>query len=442
MPLSHTPVYNLKALLKETGIAADTARAWERRYGLPRPERTPGGHRLYSQYDIETIKWLLAGQAEGLSISHAVAAWNELVASGVDPLAQFGARGNAKSEGVPGENPGLDALRQAWLAACLAYNERDAEQILNQAFALYAAETVTTGLIQRALYEIGELWYRGEASVQQEHFASALAARRLDALIAATPPPVRGETLLLACPPEEWHSFILLILALLLRRRGWSVVYLGANVPLARLEETLQTLQAALVVMAAQQLTSAATLRDSSLLLAKRGVPLAYGGRIFNQIPELCLRISGEFLGETIAAVPDRIEQLVEGQGSGPSRGNRIIQPEAAQGSSPFAEAYRLHRRLIEASLAYRLAEAGLPAHELEIANLHFGNALVAAVELGNVGYIEGDLDWIKTLMARHAAPAESLRTYLRAFSQATQESMGMAGREVVDWLEGYISRK
>ncbi len=51
--LSTTPAYNLKVVLKETGLAADTLRAWERRYGLPMPQRTAGGHRLYSQRDIE-----------------------------------------------------------------------------------------------------------------------------------------------------------------------------------------------------------------------------------------------------------------------------------------------------------------------------------------------------------------------------------------------------
>src|SRR5574342_864696 len=84
---STTPAYNLKVVLKETGLTADTLRAWERRYGLPVPERTPGGHRLYSQRDIETIKWLMKRQAEGLSISRAVDLWNEQLSSGVDPLA-------------------------------------------------------------------------------------------------------------------------------------------------------------------------------------------------------------------------------------------------------------------------------------------------------------------------------------------------------------------
>ena len=56
---STTPAFNLKVVLKETGLAADTLRAWERRYGLPSPNRTAGGHRLYSQRDIETVKWLM-----------------------------------------------------------------------------------------------------------------------------------------------------------------------------------------------------------------------------------------------------------------------------------------------------------------------------------------------------------------------------------------------
>src|SRR5512145_2746366 len=85
--VSTTPAFNLKVVLKETGIAADTLRAWERRYGLPMPQRSAAGHRLYSQRDIETIKWLLKRQAEGLSISRAVDLWNEQMASGSDPLA-------------------------------------------------------------------------------------------------------------------------------------------------------------------------------------------------------------------------------------------------------------------------------------------------------------------------------------------------------------------
>ena len=84
--ISKDPRYNLSFVLKETGLKADTLRAWERRYSLPAPQRTEGGHRLFSEYDIETIKWLIARQEEGVSIRLAVDLWRETVRRGQDPL--------------------------------------------------------------------------------------------------------------------------------------------------------------------------------------------------------------------------------------------------------------------------------------------------------------------------------------------------------------------
>ena len=53
--IEQTPTFNLGVVLQETGLNADTLRAWERRYGMPNPARSEGGHRLYSQLDIDTI---------------------------------------------------------------------------------------------------------------------------------------------------------------------------------------------------------------------------------------------------------------------------------------------------------------------------------------------------------------------------------------------------
>src|SRR5512141_2385358 len=115
---STTPAFNLKVVLKETGLAADTLRAWERRYGLPVPNRTPGGHRLYSQRDIETIKWLMKRQAEGLSISRAVDMWNEQIKSGADPLAGSIPTTSVSASTLPAQysfDTTLDALRAHWI---------------------------------------------------------------------------------------------------------------------------------------------------------------------------------------------------------------------------------------------------------------------------------------------------------------------------------------
>jgi len=259
--VSTTPAFNLKAVLKETGLAADTLRAWERRYGLPLPQRSAGGHRLYSQRDIETIKWLIRRQAEGLSISRAVDLWNEQLGSGSDPLAGSVQSTFTSTAALPVQftvlDTTLDSLRARWINACTDFSESTAEQTLNQAFSLFPVEAVCLEVLQRGLSEIGQLWYENRANVQQEHFASGLAMRRLDALLNASPAPTRNQTVIVGCPPDEWHAFTPLLLSLFLRRRGLNVIYLGANVPVSQFSDTVRNSQANLVVLVAQQLTSA-----------------------------------------------------------------------------------------------------------------------------------------------------------------------------------------
>ena len=46
---------NISEVCQQTGVAAVTLRAWERRYGLIKPKRTPKGHRLFSQPTILII---------------------------------------------------------------------------------------------------------------------------------------------------------------------------------------------------------------------------------------------------------------------------------------------------------------------------------------------------------------------------------------------------
>jgi DNA-binding transcriptional MerR regulator len=47
------PVYSIGAVARMLGIPPATLRTWEERYGLPVPERSPGGHRLYSRDQTE-----------------------------------------------------------------------------------------------------------------------------------------------------------------------------------------------------------------------------------------------------------------------------------------------------------------------------------------------------------------------------------------------------
>src|SRR5919197_2776395 len=59
-------------------VSPNTLRAWERRFGYPKPQRSPGKHRLYTHGEIAALRDALQ---EGLSISSAISRARESVAA-------------------------------------------------------------------------------------------------------------------------------------------------------------------------------------------------------------------------------------------------------------------------------------------------------------------------------------------------------------------------
>ncbi len=439
-----TPIYNLKAVVQETGLKADTLRAWERRYGVPTPQRTDSGHRLYSQYDIDILKWLIERQDEGMSISRAIELLGRLEEEGKNPLETSVTPGVQRSEQRAhdarslqhvAETPRLGdigtvaQMRDAWIAACLNFDEFQAEQLLAQSFALFPAEVVCLDLIQKGLHEIGAGWYEGKITVQQEHFASALAIRRMEALLSSTPAPTRPGRILVGCPPEEEHTFVPLLISLLLRRRGWDVIYLGANVPLRSLETTLDTVRPNLVILTAQQLHTAAGLLEMAELLLVERVPLAFGGLIFTEVTDLHEAIPGYYLGNKLENVLSEIEHIMT---------HLRPLPAQRQVSYDYKEAlehFRSRQAMIEADIWEHIS-GQMPKRLLAVANLSFGRNIIAALTLGSMDYLNPDIDWIEGLLVNHhQMPPEALEGYLTTYYEASVRHLDEQGTAVIEWL-------
>lgn len=432
-PTDDTPTFNLKAVVQETGLKPDTLRAWERRYGLPTPARSTGKHRLYSQRDIDTIKWLVTRQDEGLTISRAVDLWHKIAADGDDPLEAIPAAPQIPRPPVPAHTGGraLSDLAAAWMEACLAFNETRAESILNQAFALYPPESVALDIIRPAIVQIGDGWHAGKVTAQQEHFASALALRRLDAMVAAAPQPFRGQRILVGCPPDEMHTFSTLLITFLLRRHGWPTIFLGANVPLTRFAQTVQQVRPHLVILSAQLLQTAASLLDMAEMLQQQNIPLAFGGLVFTNVPGLVARIPGHYLGDNLDDAAGQIEHL-------------LAHPAPAPAVAPTAPAmiealrhFEEQRPLIGAHVWQIIKPNGnhiSPAH-LTIANTHLGYNITAALRLGDMAFLSPDLSWIDALLAERDLPPAALRGYLHAYAQAAAVHLDQRAAPVLDWF-------
>ena len=64
-------IYSIGAVERMLDIPAATIRNWEERYGLVKPERSDGGHRLYTRAQIEQLRFVMEGLARGLQPAEA-----------------------------------------------------------------------------------------------------------------------------------------------------------------------------------------------------------------------------------------------------------------------------------------------------------------------------------------------------------------------------------
>lgn len=322
--LDSRPIYNIKAVAEATGLPAATLRAWERRYSALAPGRTQSGYRLYSAHDIAMLRWLKARVSEGLKISQAIVLLNQQ-RKDVPPVVAAERRAETWR--------GLSGERDALLAELLAFDEVQADRVLEQAFAVYGLEAVTEHIIAPAMVKAGELWHRGETSIAAEHFASNYLRRKLDAIVNALPQAAGGAPIVLGCAPEDWHELGLLLIHLLLRRRGLNTLYLGQNVPVSQFVEELESLHPVMVIISA---TTAATVPGlialaNAVQSMKAPKPLfGYGGRIFNIQPELRAGVPGIFLGENARTAVEYVATL--------ATGSPVVEYPSAGGSSSLAE--------------------------------------------------------------------------------------------------------
>jgi DNA-binding transcriptional MerR regulator len=65
------PIYSIGAVERMLDIPAATIRNWEERYGLVKPERSDGGHRLYTRAQVEQLRFVMEGLARGLQPAEA-----------------------------------------------------------------------------------------------------------------------------------------------------------------------------------------------------------------------------------------------------------------------------------------------------------------------------------------------------------------------------------
>ena len=257
------PLLRIGELSRRLGVSDHVLRAWESRYGLLQPVRSPGGFRLYSGADELRIRRMQAYLAEGLSAAEAARA--ALGGDASTSLAGPRLTESAGSEPFAGLRQALDA-----------FDEPAAQAVLDRLLADLSLPAVLRDVVLPYLADLGDRWQGGTASVAMEHFASNVIRGRLAGL-ARNWGSGHGPQALLACPPGELHDMALMVFGIVLNRNGWRIDYLGANTPVEELERAAGATRPDLVVLAATVPETLEPLRPQLGSLARRA-PLALAG--------------------------------------------------------------------------------------------------------------------------------------------------------------------
>ena len=217
-------------LSRRSGVSPELLRAWERRYGLLQPSRSTGGLRLYSPEDLGRVEAMQQHLAEGFAAAEAASLAMRTTQHGDDS-----ATSGAKDE----------------LAAALSsLDDGAAHAVFDSLLAHLSLDTLLRDVVIPYLHELGEQWEQGEISIAQEHFASTLLRGRLLGLARGWGRGL-GPVAVLACAPGEQHDLGLLAFGLALRARGWRVVFLGADTPIASVADAAGSCDPAFVVVSA-----------------------------------------------------------------------------------------------------------------------------------------------------------------------------------------------
>ena len=257
---AHLPIRTISSL---TGVNAITLRAWERRYGLIRPQRTAKGHRLYTHQHVELIRRVLALVDGGVPISR-VGALLE-----ADPDARRAA---------PDRGPWADYVERM-AAAIVRFDEPELDRVQDEALSVHPMEQVTRHAILPLLVRLGERWKKVAGAIAEEHFFAMYLRSKLGARLQHRMRYAAGPRIMAACAPGEQHEIGLLLFALEAHAAGLRTVLLGADTPLDDIAIAQQRSRSDAIVISSS-MDPAPGLLERALprLIRRAGVPVFIGG--------------------------------------------------------------------------------------------------------------------------------------------------------------------
>lgn len=215
--------YRIQSVADMTGVSAATLRAWERRYGIPSPQRTASAYRLYSDRDIAMVRRVRDLCAGGMAPSQAAQIVLEVPTPAPEPPPT--ATPSAADSDV------FALAVQRIIDAVDRFDSDQLEAAVKHSLYLGASVTVFERVLAPAMAIIGRRWQEGTLGIAQEHLASEVVSNAVRYILRLVQPELATRVALLACFADEDHLTPLHGIALRFAEWGFKTILLGARTP-------------------------------------------------------------------------------------------------------------------------------------------------------------------------------------------------------------------
>lgn len=212
--------HSIKVISELTQLPMGTLRAWERRYGFPRPERRrDSNRRLYSAEQLGRLRQVAQLLKRGYQPS-------DVIHKTEPELAQL--LGTST-----GANPGVTAVADvpALLELLASDDVKGLEEQLRLAALAWGGKRFVTELVHPLAQAVGDAWANGELLIRHEHLMTECLTTQLRALLAAHQEVDGSPLVVLGTLPGENHTLGLQMVAVYLALSAAKPRLLGANTP-------------------------------------------------------------------------------------------------------------------------------------------------------------------------------------------------------------------
>jgi methanogenic corrinoid protein MtbC1 len=245
------------------------------------PTRTEGGQRLYSDLDIERLRLLrrltdgghAIGRIGALPVAELVRLDEQTTRDARSDAAAENGNAGDEAEQAPGGRVG--EFLTAAMRAIRRLDAAELQAVLEQSATTLGLPVFIDEVIAPTLERIGHGWAEGSLSVAEEHLATGVIRRVLGSLFRVYHGGGGAPRLVVATPPGQVHEFGALMVAISAAAEGWSVTYLGADLPVPDLVSAVAQTGASAVALSAVYLPEGA-----DLLAMLRELRAALPGRV------------------------------------------------------------------------------------------------------------------------------------------------------------------